>query len=63
MARPITIGNHVWVCTESTVMPGVSIGDGAIVGACSFVTKKVPAFTIVQGSPAAEVSPVRYFKI
>ena len=63
MTKPITIGNHVWVCTESTVMPGVSIGDGAIVGACSFVTKKVKPFTMVQGNPAVEVGTIKYFRI
>lgn len=63
MTKPITIGNHVWVCTGSTVMPGVTIGDGSIVGACSFVNKKIPAFTMVQGSPAEEVCPIKYFRI
>lgn len=62
-SKPVIIGNHVWVCTESVVMPGVSIGDGSIIGANSFVTKKVPPFTIVQGNPAVEVGKVKYFRI
>lgn len=61
--KPVIVGNHVWICTESTVMPGVTIGDGAIVGACSYVTKKVPSFTIVQNNPATEVSRIKYFRI
>lgn len=61
--KPVIVGNHVWICTESTVMPGVTIGDGAIVGACSYVTKKVPAFTIVQNNPATEVSKIKYFRM
>lgn len=61
--KPVTVGNHVWICTESTVMPGVTIGDGAIVGACSYVTKKVPSFTIVQNNPATEVSKIKYFRM
>lgn len=62
-SRPVIVGNHVWICTESTVMPGVTIGDGAIVGACSYVTKKVPPFTIVQNNPATEVSKIKYFRM
>lgn len=61
--KPVIVGNHVWICTESTVMPGVTIGDGAIVGACSFVTKKVPPFTIVQNNPAIEASKIKYFRM
>ena len=61
--KPVIVGNHVWICTESTVMPGVTIGDGAIVGACSYVTKKVPPFTIVQNNPAVEVSKIKYFRM
>lgn len=61
--KPVLVGNHVWICTESTVMPGVTIGDGAIVGACSYVTKKVPSFTIVQNNPATEVSKIKYFRM
>lgn len=63
MARPIEIGNHTWICTESVIMPGVKIGDGAIVGACSYVTKNVEPFTLVQGSPAQPVGTPKYFKI
>ena len=44
-------------------MPGVKIGDGAIVGACSYVAKNVPSFTLVQGFPAVEVGNPKYFRI
>ena len=44
-------------------MPGVTVGDGAIVGACSYVTKNVPAFTMVQGSPIEVVGNPKYFRI
>jgi virginiamycin A acetyltransferase len=46
------IGNDVWIGYEAIVMPGVQIGDGAIVAAKSTVTKDVPAYTIVGGNPA-----------
>jgi acetyltransferase-like isoleucine patch superfamily enzyme len=51
-ARPIQIGNAVWIGFDSVVLPGVTIGDGAIVGARSVVTTDVPAYAIVAGNPA-----------
>lgn len=49
------IGNDVWLGYSSTVMPGVTIGDGAVVAALSVVTKDVPPYAIVAGSPARVV--------
>lgn len=46
------VGNDVWIGENVTVMPGVKIGDGAIVAANSVVTKDVPAYSIVGGNPA-----------
>ncbi len=46
------IGNDVWIGTEAVVMPGVTIGDGAIVGARAVVVKDVPAYTVVGGNPS-----------
>ncbi len=46
------IGNDVWIGTNSTVLRGVEIGNGAVVGANSVVTKDVPPYAIVVGSPA-----------
>lgn len=46
------LGNDVWVGTNSIIRRGVIIGNGAIIGANSFVNKDVPAFGIVVGSPA-----------
>ncbi len=53
--RPVIIGDKVWLCEQATIMPGVKIGDGAIVGACSFVTSNVPANCLVSGNPAQVV--------
>jgi virginiamycin A acetyltransferase len=46
------IGNDVWIGYEAVIMPGVKIGDGAIVAATSVVTKDVPPYSVVGGNPA-----------
>lgn len=46
------IGNDVWLGHESLIMPGVEIGDGAVVGTRAVVTKDVPAYHVVGGNPA-----------
>ncbi len=51
----IVIGNDVWIGYEAVVMPGVHIGDGAIIGTRAVVTKDVPPYTIVGGVPAKEI--------
>jgi virginiamycin A acetyltransferase len=48
----IIVGNDVWLGYKSVVMSGVTIGDGAIIGAYSVVTKDVPPYAIVGGNPA-----------
>ncbi|MCE0495477.1 Vat family streptogramin A O-acetyltransferase [Vibrio salinus] len=46
------VGNDVWIGYKSTIMPGVTIGNGAIIASQSVVTKDVPAYSIVGGNPA-----------
>lgn len=46
------IGNDVWIGYRAAIMPGVTIGDGAIIGAYSVVTNDVPPYAIVGGNPA-----------
>ncbi len=48
----IIIGNNVWIGDKVTILPGVSIGDGAIIGANSVVSKDVPPYSVVAGVPA-----------
>ena len=55
----IHIGKGVMIGMESLIMPGVSIGDGAIVGAYSLVTKDIPAWTIATGRPAKVVKEIQ----
>lgn len=51
----IVIGNDVWIGYEAVIMAGVTIGDGAIIGARAVVTKDVPPYTIVGGVPARDI--------
>ena len=49
---PVTIGSNVWIPWEVFIMPGVTIGDGATIGAKSLVAKDIPAGALAVGSPA-----------
>ena len=49
------IGNDVWIGYEAVIMPGVKIGDGAVIGTRAVVTKDVPPYTIVGGVPAKSI--------
>lgn len=51
----ITIGSDVWIGYEAVILAGVTVGDGAIIGARSVVTKDVPPYTIVGGVPAKPI--------
>lgn len=52
MYEHVTIGNDVWMGHNANVMPGVSVGDGAVIAAGAVVTKTVPPYAIVAGVPA-----------
>jgi len=49
------IGNDVWIGMDTTIMPGIKIGDGAIIAAKSVVTRNVAPYTIVGGNPANKI--------
>lgn len=55
---PIRIGRNVWIGANATILPGVTIGDNAVIAAAAVVTKDVPADTVVVGSPARAVRTV-----
>lgn len=56
---PITIGNHVWIGSNATILPGVTIGEWAVVAAGAVVIKDVPPYTVVGGVPAKVLKTVR----
>jgi acetyltransferase-like isoleucine patch superfamily enzyme len=52
LAKPVVILDHVWIGARSTILPGVTIGEGAVVAAGALVTNDVDPYTIVAGCPA-----------
>jgi maltose O-acetyltransferase len=58
-ARPITIGDNVWLGGGAIVCPGVSIGDNSVIGAGAVVTRDIPADSLAVGSPARVVRTLR----
>ncbi|KOT97685.1 MULTISPECIES: sugar O-acetyltransferase [Streptomyces] len=57
-ARPIVIGDNVWLGGGAVVLPGVTIGDNSVIGAGAVVTKDVPADVVAVGNPARPVRNV-----
>lgn len=56
--KPVHIGKDAWIGAGATILPGVSVGDYAVVGAASVVTKDVPTNTIVAGNPAKVIKTI-----
>ncbi|MCA9930922.1 MAG: acyltransferase [Anaerolineales bacterium] len=50
--RPVTIGNGCWIGARATILPGVTIGDGAVIAAGAVITKDVPPHVVAGGVPA-----------
>lgn len=57
-AYPITIGNNVWIGGHVCVLPGVTIGDNAVIGAGSIVTKDIPANSLAVGNPCKVIRSI-----
>ncbi|MGQ8367002.1 sugar O-acetyltransferase [Glaciecola sp. 1036] len=57
-AEPIVIGNHVWIGGDTTILPGVTIGDGCVIGAGSVVTKDVPPGMLALGQPCRPIRQI-----
>ena len=57
-AKPVTIGNDVWLGANVVVCPGVTIGDGCVIGAGSVVTKDVPANCFAAGNPCRVIREI-----
>ncbi len=58
VAKPITVGNNVWIGAGSTILAGVTIGDNTVIGAGSVVTKPIPPNTIAVGVPCKVVREI-----
>lgn len=52
VGAPVTIGHHSWICSRSIILPGIKIGEYAVVASGAVVTKDVPPYAIVGGVPA-----------
>lgn len=60
---PIKIGNHVWIGSNATILPGVTVGEWSVVAAGAVVAKNVPPYTIVGGVPAKVIKKVDESKV
>lgn len=55
LPKPITVGAGAWVCARAFIGPGVTVGEGAVVGACAVVIREVSPRIVVAGNPAKEI--------
>lgn len=55
-SRPVLIGNNVWIAGRAVIVPGVTIGDDAVIGVGAIVLENVPARSVVMGNPAKIVA-------
>lgn len=58
VAKPITVGNNVWIGTGSTILAGVTIGSGSVIGAGSVVKKSIPENVVAVGVPCKVLRPI-----
>ena len=58
ISAPVRIGRNVWIGSHATILPGVTVGDDAIIAAGAVVTKDVPAGTIAAGVPAKTIKRI-----
>ena len=57
---PIRINRGAWIFARATILPGVTVGEGAVAAACSVVTRDIPAHAVVAGNPARIVRERAY---
>lgn len=60
IVKPVIIGDRVWIGESCCILPGVTIGEGSIIGALSVVTKDIPPFSVAVGSPAKVVKKYNF---
>lgn len=54
-SAPVTIGAHAWICSDSTILPGVTVGEGAVLASRACLTKDAEAFGVYGGVPAKKI--------
>jgi maltose O-acetyltransferase len=52
---PVEIGKYAWICSRAIILPGITIGEGAVVASGAIVTKDVAPYTVVGGIPAKRI--------
>ena len=57
--KPVKIGNNVWIGSDTTILPGVTIGDNSVIGAKSLVVKDIPENVIAIGSPCRQIKETK----
>ena len=57
-AKPVTVGRGCWLCANVTVLPGVTIGEGCVIGAGSVVTRDIPPHSFAAGNPCRVIRPL-----
>lgn len=55
---PVSIGDNVWIGDKAVILPNVTIGTGAVIGAGSVVTKDIPAYCVACGKPASIIRKI-----
>jgi acetyltransferase-like isoleucine patch superfamily enzyme len=58
LPKPVKIGKNVWIGTNCTILPGVTIGDNTVIGAGSVVVKSIPADSVAVGNPAKVIKKI-----
>lgn len=59
IALPISIGNNCWIVSNVSIMPGVTIGNGCIIGVGAVVTKNMPDNSLIAGIPAKIIKQIK----
>jgi len=62
IAKPVTIGDNVWVTSNVTILPGVTIGSNTVIGAGSVVTKDIPSGVFAAGNPCKVIKEIDFRK-